>query len=332
MGPWYIMIHDDPSWNSQQPVLARTGGAAMSRTGNGHPAERLPNGTGEKDFSEARLPDPKLEHDGGRTIEKGPYRVRTSPPRNHQKSEISWSSPPLDSSILCTTNAVNLLVWFVYLLYEVVFVREMRVSTGQGLWQVWLAIVAEFSVQLPDMFISLEILFQHIFGSNQEIEAYSYTLVGDVAPTVDVMIPCCGEDPQMIMDTVIAATAQDYPTERYRVFVLDDARSSELEKMVETFKDNDFKQNLPSLTYVARHKRPNIRHYFKAGNLRNGLEVTEKLGQGSEYFAALDADMIAERNWLRQVVPHLILQDDLALACPPQVRSLNQPRSRSHRC
>ena len=40
---------------------------------------------------------------------------------------------------------------------------------------------------------------------------------------------------------------------------------------------------------------------------------------GSAYLASLDADMIPDKGWLRAIVPHLILEDNLALACPTQV-------------
>lgn len=59
--------------------------------------------------------------------------------------------------------------------------------------------------------------------------------------------------------------------------------------------------------------------YFKAGNLSFGLQETAKLSE-SELFAALDADMIAEPDWLRKMVSHLILDNDLALAWPPQAK------------
>ena len=169
-------------------------------------------------------------------------------------------------------------------------------------------------------------LLPRFSGSKKTIEASRYELVGDVAPTVDVMIACCGEDPQLIMDTVVAAAAQDYPADRYRVFVLDDAKSPELENQVAVFKDQKSKRDLPSLIYVAREKRAGVRHYFKGGNLHNGYELSSHQDQGSEYFAALDADMIVTTNWLRRVVPHLIVQNDLALAGPPQVKSPHSVR------
>ena len=119
------------------------------------------------------------------------------------------------------------------------------------------------------------------------------------------------------MNTVIAAASQDYPTHRFRIFVLDDNKDANLERLVREFHLE--RKERPLITYIARPKLQGIRHYYKSGNVHYGYEVSNNLDQGSEYFAALDADMITEPDWLRRVIPHLILQDGLALACPPQV-------------
>ena len=38
-----------------------------------------------------------------------------------------------------------------------------------------------------------------------------YELVGDHVPRVSVFITCCGEDPEIVMDTLQSASNQDYP-------------------------------------------------------------------------------------------------------------------------
>lgn len=53
-------------------------------------------------------------------------------------------------------------------------------------------------------------------------------------PTVDIIITCCGEDLDVLLDTVRATCNIDYPAERYRVFLSDDGRSAELRAAVET--------------------------------------------------------------------------------------------------
>lgn len=76
----------------------------------------------------------------------------------------------------------------------------------------------------------------------------------------------------------------------------------------------------PNLYYIARPKYPGVPHHFKAGNLNYGLEQVHLMPGGAyQYMAALDADMIPEPCWLRALVPHLVQDPKLAMACPPQL-------------
>lgn len=111
-------------------------------------------------------------------------------------------------------------------------------------------------------------------------------LRGDEVPTVDAFITCCGEDDEVVLDTVRAALHQDYPRDRFRVLVLDDGKSAGLEAYI-----NQLAAVHDNVFYVARAKFPGVPHHFKAGNLNNGLEVVDKMGAG-EFMAALDADMV----------------------------------------
>ena len=156
------------------------------------------------------------------------------------------------------------------------------------------------------------------FFFEEKQRTHWYRLLGNAVPSIDIAIPCCGEDPNIIMDTVFAASSQDDPTDQFRIFMLDDKKDANLERPVQDFQLE--RKVRPLITYIARPKPPGLRHYYKGGNVHYGYEVSNDLDQGSEYFAALDADMITEPDWLRRVVPHLILHDDLALACPPQVK------------
>ena len=152
------------------------------------------------------------------------------------------------------------------------------------------------------------------FGSKGKHRA-SYRLTGEVAPDIDVCITCCGEMIDVIMDTVSGAARQNYPEEHFRVFVLDDAKSTELKIAIDTYNQRYFK----NVQYLARTKLATESQLYKAGNLRFGLSATSKIGQGSEFFASLDVDMIPEQDWLRRMVPHLILNRNLALASPAGV-------------
>lgn len=138
-------------------------------------------------------------------------------------------------------------------------------------------------------------------------------LQGDQVPTVDVFIPCCGEKINLILDTVRAACAVDYPNNRFRVVVLDDGSSSELEKEI-----SRVQRRHSHLYYITRPNKPT--GFEKASNLNYGLSYVKTLQGGpSEYVAVLDADMIAEPDWLRALLPHLMQEPRLAMANPPQV-------------
>lgn len=125
-------------------------------------------------------------------------------------------------------------------------------------------------------------------------------LKGYDVPTVDVFVTCCGEDDDLVMDTVRAACDQDYPYDRFRVVVLDDGRSSNLEAAV-----SRLAVTCPNVYYMAREKIPGKPHHFKAGNLNFGLEQVHLLpGGAAQFMAALDADMVCGKNTSLQSEVH----------------------------
>lgn len=142
--------------------------------------------------------------------------------------------------------------------------------------------------------------------------------MGSSAPTVDVFITCCGEPTDIVLDTVAAAAAVDYPPKQFRVFVLDDGHDEMLREAIKGLGRKSTERNGPDVGYLSRHVAPGTKSYYKAGNLQFGIEETQRLG-GSEYLASLDADMIPMAGWLRMMVPHLIVEDALAVACPTPV-------------
>ena len=68
--------------------------------------------------------------------------------------------------------------------------------------------------------------------------------------TVDVFAPCCGEDLDVILDTTRAAAALDYPNAKFRVVVLDDGDSAEVQKKVTDMR-------IPNVYYTARQVKVN---------------------------------------------------------------------------
>ena len=142
---------------------------------------------------------------------------------------------------------------------------------------------------------------------------------GEKLPSVDVFITCAGEDNDTLVNTAKAACASDYPSDHFRVIILDDAGSAELCSSI-----NAIRRDKTNLYYTARTKGDD--HHFKAGNLNHGYNFVKSLPGGpAEFIAGLDADMIAEPDWLRALLPPLLENSKAALSQCPQVRTRVAP-------
>lgn len=145
-------------------------------------------------------------------------------------------------------------------------------------------------------------------------------LFHDNVPTVDVLLPCCKEDLDVILDTVKACVKSDYPRDRFRVFVLDDGKSNEVAQSVKDVQSSTSVE----IIYGARERKDK---WLKAANLNFGLELADKTARGpSDFVTVLDIDMIPEPGWLRALVPHLLRDEQLAMISAPQ-RFYNIPRN-----
>ncbi|KAL8714085.1 MAG: hypothetical protein Q9220_001813 [cf. Caloplaca sp. 1 TL-2023] len=137
-------------------------------------------------------------------------------------------------------------------------------------------------------------------------------LTGSVCPTVDIFITYCGEEMDVLMDTVRAAIVLDYPKESYRVIVLDDSVSFKVETEV-----GKLGSQHKGLYYTTRGTKPKT--HTKAGNLNHGLKYVSKLpGGASDMVAVLDVDMIPFPHLLRALVPHMLEDRKVAMANAPQ--------------
>lgn len=135
-------------------------------------------------------------------------------------------------------------------------------------------------------------------------------LLGDDVPTVDVLICCCGEALDIVLDTVRATCALDYPASRYRIVVLDDGNSAQVKREIEALMK-------PNLHYSARGVKVVV--HSKAANLNHGLEYVKTLPGGpGEYLGVVDVDMIPQPQWLRALLPHILKDNTVAMTNPPQ--------------
>lgn len=98
-------------------------------------------------------------------------------------------------------------------------------------------------------------------------------------PTVDVLIATYNEPLDVLERTIIGALALDWPTERLRVYVLDDGRREWLRWFCE----------LKGACYLTRADNK----HAKAGNINAAIQRTS-----GEFFMLLDADFIPQRNFL----------------------------------
>lgn len=207
--------------------------------------------------------------------------------------------------------------YWTYFGFRIKYTLLAQAASGKTFIMAWIFIGVECGVALP-MFLHRFWQCFLIKGRKRE----KLRIIGDVAPTVDVFITTCGEDVDVVIDTLRAAATVDYPPSQFRVIILDDAGSAELYKAVK-----DVAELYPNVYYHARTKIKGAPHHFKAGNLNGGLALVDSLEEGGgEYIAALDADMIPEPDWLRAIVAHMVVDDKLALSCPPQL-FYNVPRN-----
>ena len=142
---------------------------------------------------------------------------------------------------------------------------------------------------------------------------------GEEVPKVDIIITTYNEQVENVIDTVAAAVAVDYPTEKFRVFVSDDGKDAELEKQV-----SELKLKNSNIVYFARDKnhRPNgsEHHGSKAGNVNDCIHYAKQLEKDpAEYFVCLDADMIPARDILRALVAHVVEDVKVGMVTLPQV-------------
>lgn len=208
-------------------------------------------------------------------------------------------------------------LWFFYIIYQSSFAYVLQNASPNFMWRVWLVLLSEFLLSIQEIVWGLGAVFALICAKDARPRP-GYRLVGNSAPTVDVFITCCREPNDVIIDTVAAAVAQDYPPQRFRVVVLDDGHDEKLREAMKRLSTESAETNGPQVRYLSRKLEAGTRSYFKAGNLKFGIEESMRWG-GSEYIASLDSDMIPEPDWLRRMIPHLVLDNQIALACPPQV-------------
>ena len=252
-------------------------------------------------------------------VQHGPYKIqqRARSPYIQKSTSSPWILLPLTSPVLLVSEFSTFALWICYMTYETAFAWAIQADSPQILWKMWLMVCAEVGLTVGDRISCLDGILAGLFG-DRHLYRPVLKLTGDVAPRVDVCVTACGEDATIIMDTVAAAAYQDYPIGQHRIFVLDDNQDDMLQSMVGALNERLLLGGHQQVVYLRRVKAKGSESFYKAGNLAFGLQESNSTS-GAELFAALDADMIPDIDWLRRVVPYLILDDGMAMLCPGQV-------------
>jgi cellulose synthase (UDP-forming) len=103
-------------------------------------------------------------------------------------------------------------------------------------------------------------------------------------PTVDIMVTVVDEPLSILRQTLISCLAQEYPRDRYTVYVLDDGHRLEAQQLAASL----------GCEYIRRPDRP---RHAKAGNLNHALHLSQ-----GELVAILDVDHTPARTFLKDTV------------------------------
>ena len=264
-------------------------------------------------------------------VKHGPYKIQQHARNTYLETSKykTWILPPLNSPVLLVFEILTITLWICYITYETIFAWAIQTSSPAILWKMWFMICAEVGLTVGDRINCLDGILAGLFG-DRPLYRPVLRLIGDVAPRVDIAVTACGEDAAIVLDTVAAAAYQDYPVGQHRVFVLDDGQDDKLQSMIGALNEKLLRDRNQQVVYLRRVKDKGLDSFYKAGNLAFGIQESNSIS-GAELFAAVDADMIPDIDWLRRVVPYLILDDGMAMLCPGQVSYVSyrliRPRS-----
>ncbi|OQV06679.1 hypothetical protein CLAIMM_11220 [Cladophialophora immunda] len=140
-------------------------------------------------------------------------------------------------------------------------------------------------------------------------------ILGNNVPGVDVVVVCCGEPDDVVLDTVKAICKLDWPEDKFRVIVADDGNVESLRLQVEKLHGR-----YQNLYYHARKKPSDNNHGYKAGNLNQTMRefVIDLPGGQNDFLAVFDADMMPEPQFLRALVPHALRDVNVGMVTAAQ--------------
>ncbi|KGO74167.1 hypothetical protein PITC_022250 [Penicillium italicum] len=203
--------------------------------------------------------------------------------------------------------------------------KHLRHIARTAIWTTYIYFAARllFTLTSPDrtwkmwVMLGVESSFAYISLSHQRLSLAATTKPphqssrkrlrsNENLPRVDVLVTCCGEPVEIILDTVRAACGLDYPASRFRVRLLDDGGSIDLRDAIAKLTTK-----WTHLSYHTRGKQSG-KSFAKAGNLNYAL-FSLQTEDPPEFCTVVDADSILMPEFLRATLPHLLADPEAAL-------------------
>ena len=119
-------------------------------------------------------------------------------------------------------------------------------------------------------------------------------------PKVDILIATYNEPVGILRNTIAAAASQNYPKDKFTVYICDDGKREEVRHLAKEY----------GAVWAVRDEHI----HAKAGNLNNCLQHYAS----GELFVVLDADMIPKTTFLERTVGYFV-DPNMALVQAPQV-------------
>lgn len=150
-------------------------------------------------------------------------------------------------------------------------------------------------------YLSISYFGVNVWGKDFDYEAHLRLVEANAEwPSVDVYLPCCGEDLDVLDNTYSYVSQLDYPG-RLEVYVLDDsAKAGSVKALAQQY----------GFEYL---RRDNVGELKKAGNLRSAFARTS-----GRVILILDADFCPRPEFLRETVPYINADPTVAIVQTPQ--------------
>lgn len=181
-------------------------------------------------------------------------------------------------------------------------------SLGAGMWLFTLCATPFYWYGAFVGFVNIYLLISYwvgIVGKDWNFEAHKqrverYPITEETAPTVDIYLPVCAEELEILDNTWRHVTRLDWPASKIKFHVLDDGAKDTVRRLAEHYGFN----------YIVRDDRPRLK---KAGNLRWAFTRTS-----ADFFVIFDADFCPRPDFVKELVVEQLDDDKIAIVQSPQ--------------